>query len=211
MLFSDKLFYLLLSVVGWSAGSPLRFLAGFAVIYCHSSHYYCCCTGANVLVQAAIKDGFHKELNCRMSVFILYLNQNGNEEWWPFVVWLKQAQFVVLKPLKKSHLTGGRGVVPLIIQSEMKGGCLCFSLVNDAPVPLCRSRAITHWDLEYFQKIIPINAADVFSAGNEAKTTSIQQLIHPAALDTAPHAQQVGQTHLTSHDWIFLYDKRQSV
>lgn len=149
-----------------------------------------------------------------MSVFIFYLNQNGNEEWWPFFIWLKQAkqaQFVVLKPLKKSHLTGGRGVVPLIIQGEMKGGCLCFSLVNDAPVPLCRSRAITHWDLEYFQKIIPINAADVFSAGNEAKTTSIQQLIHPGALDTAPHAQQVTQTHFTSHDWISFYDKRQSV
>lgn len=32
------------------------------------------------MVQAAIKDGFHKELNCGMSVFILYLNQNGNEE-----------------------------------------------------------------------------------------------------------------------------------
>lgn len=78
-------------------------------------------------------------------------------------------------------------------------------------MPLCCSKAITHWDLEYFQKIIPIKAADVFSAGNEAKRTSIQQLIHPGALDTAPHAQQVGQTHFTSHNWISLYDQMQSV
>lgn len=35
----------------------------------------------NLLNQAAIINGFHyKVLNCRMSVFILYLNQNGNEE-----------------------------------------------------------------------------------------------------------------------------------
>lgn len=36
--------------------------------------------GVNLLVQAAIKDEFHKQLKCGMSVFILYLNQNGNEE-----------------------------------------------------------------------------------------------------------------------------------
>lgn len=73
-----------------------------------------------------------------------------------------------LKPLKKSHLTSGHSMVPLIIRTEMKVSCLCFSLVNDAPVPLCNSKTITLWDLEYFQKIIPINTADVFSAANEA-------------------------------------------
>lgn len=33
----------------------------------------------------------------------------------------------------------------------------------------CCACAIAPWDLEYFQKIVPINTADVFSATNEAK------------------------------------------
>lgn len=140
--------------------------------------------GVNPFVRAAIKDGFHKELNSGMSVLILDVNQNGNEERWPFIVCLnqaKQAQFGVLKPLKKSHLTSGYSTVLLIIQTEMKVSCLCFSLVNDAPVPLCNSKSITLWDLKYFQKIIPINTADVFSAANEA--------MREGALDTAPCTQ----------------------
>lgn len=73
----------------------------------------------NLLNQAAIINGFHyKVLNCRMSVFILYLNQNGNEEWWPFIVCLnqvKQAHFVVLKPQNKSHFNSRLCVVQPII------------------------------------------------------------------------------------------------
>ncbi len=54
----------------------------------------------NLLNQTAIRNGFHcEELNFRMNVFFLYLNQNGNEEWWPSIACLnplKRAQFVVL-------------------------------------------------------------------------------------------------------------------
>lgn len=79
--------------------------------------------------------------------FFLYLNQNGNEKWWPSIACLnqlKQAQFVILLLRKKSHLSSSFCVVQCIIQTEMKVRCLHLSLVNDALLLLCFDNIISH-------------------------------------------------------------------